>query len=166
MIQFEIVKVSFGQIVHTLDFLDRHHTRQSSFQCQLHILIADTIIMFRDNFELVQFFGSEGWTQKGQHVNGVSIKIGLIIDIFFGINGSSGKEAELVHQRPFIGILNQHGRRRIALGRIIRLQQHQGVTGEGFDINGPDHAHGSCEEKVITALGVESLFRVCVDKKE
>ena len=143
MVQFQIVKVALGQIIDRLDLLHGRHRRQRLFVVQF-----------------IELGRCQRRRQEGEHENGIAVEIGLVVDVFVRVDGAAGKETKLVHQRPLFRILNEHGRCRVALRGIIRLQQNQRVAVEGFHVNGTHHAHGGGQQEVVATRGVQAVSRV------
>ena len=135
MIEFQIIKIAFRQIIDRLDFFHRRNAGQSSSVAFVVVVVI----------QFIELGGSQRGRQEGEHINGIAVKVGLIVDVFVGIDGSPGKEAEFIDQGPFVGILYQNGGSSVALRGIVGFEQDEGIAMEGFDVNGTDHTDGGGE---------------------
>mmetsp|Transcript_3948 Transcript_3948/g.7591 ORF Transcript_3948/g.7591 Transcript_3948/m.7591 type:complete len:246 (+) Transcript_3948:3324-4061(+) len=135
MVQFQIIKISFRQIINLVHFFYSRNCLQR--------------ILTRNIIQTIQLLRCQIWTQKRQHINRSSIKISLIIHIFFCINWPTGKETELGHQRPLLWIFQQLLRRLLTLSWIICMQQNQHVNRQRLNITQPFHSQTTSQQKVV-----------------
>lgn len=125
MIEFQIIKVALRQIVYRFHFFNR--------RCATQWLIT---------VQFVEFRRCQRGRQKGQHVDGVSVKVGHVIDVFVRIDWSTREKTKLVNEGPFGRILNEDSGCRIALRGKVCFKEYQSVTIQGFHVDRANHADG------------------------